>query len=150
MTVVTSVPLSSPSKWSRWRKCAVVARYEYSMQVRRPALWLVIVALVAGLRSFRPWPASLDISTTALSPLIGDRAIDFMMLTPIGVGILLADPRPQGGASRPARHAWSHANRHRSPLVGQSPRGPLPQLSPPWRFVRPSSSSTWLPNEERQ
>ena len=34
---------------------------------------------------------SLHVSTTALSPLIGDWAIDFMMLTPIGVGILLAD-----------------------------------------------------------
>jgi hypothetical protein len=46
---------------------------------------------LVALRSVRPWPPTLHIGTTPLSPLVGDWAMDFGMLAPIGVGAMLAD-----------------------------------------------------------
>jgi len=90
MTAILGRP-AAPAVRHRWQERMLgAARYEYLMQVRRPAVWLVVLALT-GLRASRPWPASLSISGTALRPLVGDWAIDFMMLAPIGVGVVLAD-----------------------------------------------------------
>jgi hypothetical protein len=81
---------SAPAARHRWQdKMLGAARYEYLMQVRRPAVWLVVLALI-GLRMSRPWPL-LSFSSTALHPLVGDLGFNFMMLGPIGVGVVLAD-----------------------------------------------------------
>ncbi|GAA1966211.1 hypothetical protein GCM10009838_24860 [Catenulispora subtropica] len=59
------------------------------MQVRRPAVWLVVVALIA-LRCSAPLPVNIG-SITDHATLVSDWAGDFMELGPIGVGAVLAD-----------------------------------------------------------
>jgi hypothetical protein len=81
--------MTSPARRGRLAKTLAAARYEYLMQVRRPAVWLVVVALIA-LRCSRPWPPGIG-SGTVLSTLVGDWAMNFTMLAPIGVGVVLAD-----------------------------------------------------------
>lgn len=90
MTTVLDRP-AAPAARHQWpAKVLGAARYEYLMQVRRPAVWLVVLALI-GLRMLRPWPPLLSYSGTALHPLVGDLGINFMFLGPIGVGVVLAD-----------------------------------------------------------
>ncbi|MEV0407300.1 hypothetical protein [Actinoallomurus sp. NPDC050550] len=82
-----TAPPTTAQGW--WAKTVAAARYEYLMQVRRPAVWLVVIGLIA-LRCSRPFPPDFT-STTDLSTLVADWAINFTMLTPIGVGAVLAD-----------------------------------------------------------
>ena len=82
-----TAPPTTTQGW--WAKTAAAARYEYLMQVRRPAVWLVVIGLIA-LRCSRPFPPDFT-STTDHATLVADWAINFTMLTPIGVGAVLAD-----------------------------------------------------------
>lgn len=53
MTAVLGRPATSAAR-HRWQeKTLGAARYEYLMQARRPAVWLVVLALI-GLRALRP------------------------------------------------------------------------------------------------
>ncbi|MCC9310825.1 hypothetical protein LN042_27775 [Kitasatospora sp. RB6PN24] len=83
----TAPPATAQGDW--WAKTVAAARYEYLMQVRRPAVWVVVLALI-GLRCTSPYP-DFDDSTTALPKLVADWAGNFIMLCPIGVGAVLAD-----------------------------------------------------------
>ncbi|TQF03651.1 hypothetical protein E6W39_17215 [Kitasatospora acidiphila] len=82
-----TAPPTAARGW--WAKTVAAARYEYLMQVRRPAVWVVVLALI-GLRCTSPFP-NFDDSTTELSKLVADWAGNFIMLCPIGVGAVLAD-----------------------------------------------------------
>lgn len=82
----TATPMTAQAWWAKTR---AAARYEYLMQVRRPAVWLVVVGLIA-LRLASPWPMNLG-SITDRTTLVGDWTYDFTMLGPIGVGVVLAD-----------------------------------------------------------
>jgi hypothetical protein len=113
MTAVLDRP-AAPAARHRWpAKVLGAARYEYLMQVRRPAVWLVVLALI-GLRMYHPWPL-LSYSGTALHPLVGDLAFNFMMLGPIGVGVVLADR-----GLRESRLGLGD-------LLGSAPTGPGPR-----------------------
>ncbi|MFE9425290.1 hypothetical protein ACFYNO_20210 [Kitasatospora sp. NPDC006697] len=70
-------------------KTVAAARYEYLMQVRRPAVWVVVLGLIA-LRCASPFPPGFT-SSTDQSFLVADWAGNFIMLCPIGVGAVLAD-----------------------------------------------------------
>ena len=72
-----------------WAKTVAAARYEYLMQVRRPAVWVVVIGLIA-LRCASPFPPGFT-STTDHGTLVADWAFNFIMLCPIGVGAVLAD-----------------------------------------------------------
>ncbi|TJZ97408.1 hypothetical protein [Actinacidiphila oryziradicis] len=89
MTTVLNRPVPVVGDRGWWAKTAGAARYEYLMQVRRPAVWLVVVGLIA-LRSSAPWPPELG-SVTVHSTLVAEWAMNFTMLCPIGVGAVLAD-----------------------------------------------------------
>lgn len=82
-----TAPPTTTQGW--WAKTVAAARYEYLMQVHRPAVWLVVIGLIA-LRCSRPFPPDFT-STTDHATLVADWAINFTMLTPIGVGAVLAD-----------------------------------------------------------
>ncbi|MEY9947063.1 hypothetical protein [Kitasatospora sp. GAS1066B] len=81
-----TAPPTAAQGW--WAKTVVAARYEYLMQVRRPAVWVVVLALIA-LRCASPFPPGFT-STTDNTFLVADWAGNFM-LCPIGVGAVLAD-----------------------------------------------------------
>ncbi|MFJ9909418.1 hypothetical protein ACIRVK_42500 [Streptomyces sp. NPDC101152] len=90
MTTALLRPIATPAERGWWAKAQAAARYEYLMQVRRPAVWLVVVGLIA-LRSSSPWPPELSAGITDHGTLVGDWAMNVMMLAPIGVGAMLAD-----------------------------------------------------------
>jgi hypothetical protein len=85
----TTTPPSAQTAQGWWAKTRAAARYEYLMQVRRPAVWVVVIGLIA-LRCSSPFPVNLG-SITDHTTLVGDWAGDFMMLGPVGVGGVLAD-----------------------------------------------------------
>ncbi|WP_441250494.1 hypothetical protein [Kitasatospora sp. McL0602] len=82
-----TAPPTTAQGW--WAKTVAAARYEYLMQVRRPAVWLVVIGLIA-LRCAAPFPPGFT-STTDQATLVADWAFNFIMLCPIGVGAVLAD-----------------------------------------------------------
>lgn len=63
------------------------ARYEYLMQVRRPAVWIVAVVLIAAAAA---GPGRLS-AHASLGDLTASWAVTFNLFAPLGVGILLAD-----------------------------------------------------------
>ncbi|MEV5505772.1 hypothetical protein [Streptomyces orinoci] len=83
----TAAPTTAHGGW--WAKTVAAARYEYLMQVRRPAVWVVVLGLI-GLRCAAPLPVDLG-SITDHDTLVADWAGNFIMLCPIGVGAVLAD-----------------------------------------------------------
>jgi len=85
----TAPPPSAQTDQGWWAKTRAAARYEYLMQVCRPAVWVVVIGLIA-LRCSSPWPVNLG-SITDHATLVGDWTYDFTMLGPIGVGAVLAD-----------------------------------------------------------
>lgn len=85
----TAPPPSARTAQGGWAKARAAARYEYLMQVRRPAVWVVVIGLIA-LRCASPWPVDLG-SITDHTKLVGEWTYDFTMLGPIGVGAVLAD-----------------------------------------------------------
>lgn len=82
-----TAPPTAARGW--WAKTVAAARYEYLMQVRRPAVWVVVIALIA-LRCAGPLPVYIT-SITDHATLVADWANNFIMLCPIGVGAVLAD-----------------------------------------------------------
>lgn len=90
MTAVLTAPPTSAQTRGWWAATVAAARYEYLMQVRRPGVWLVVVGLIA-MRCSSPWPPVQIATTTDHVQLVGDWAINFTMLCPIGVGAVLAD-----------------------------------------------------------
>ncbi len=82
-----TAPPTAARGW--WAKTVAAARYEYLMQVRRPAVWVVVLALI-GLRCASPFPLDFT-STTDNATLLADWAFNFVFLCPIGVGAVLAD-----------------------------------------------------------
>ncbi|WP_225850892.1 hypothetical protein [Streptomyces sp. HPF1205] len=82
-----TAPPTAAHGW--WAKTVAAARYEYLMQVRRPAVWLVVIGLIA-LRCASPFPPGFT-SATDHATLLADWADNFVMLCPIGVGAVLAD-----------------------------------------------------------
>jgi hypothetical protein len=89
MTAVLARTASPATDQGWWAKTRAAARYEYLMQVRRPAVWLVVLALIA-LRCSAPMPVNIG-SITDHAALVSDWAGNFMQLGPIGVGAVLAD-----------------------------------------------------------
>lgn len=89
MTAVLQRTTPPPTVQGWWAKTVAAAHYEYLMQVRRPAVWLVVLALIA-LRCSAPLPVNIG-SIADHATLVSDWAGDFMMLGPIGVGAVLAD-----------------------------------------------------------
>jgi hypothetical protein len=89
MTAVLERTTTPTTAQGRWAKTRAAARYEYLMQVRRPAVWVVVIGLIA-LRLYSPWPVNLG-SITDHTKLVGSWTYDFTMLGPIGVGAVLAD-----------------------------------------------------------
>lgn len=89
MTAVLEPAATPMTAQGWWAKTRATARYEYLMQVRRPAVWLVVIGLIA-LRSSSPWPINIG-SVTDHATLVGDWTYNFTMLGPIGVGAVLAD-----------------------------------------------------------
>ena len=83
----TAAPTTTHGGW--WAKTVVAARYEYLMQVRRPAVWVVVIGLI-GLRCAALFPPGFT-STTDHATLVADWANNFIQLCPIGVGAVLAD-----------------------------------------------------------
>jgi hypothetical protein len=71
----------------RWTSTLGVARYEYLMQVRRPAIWVVSVLLILAAAK-GPGRLSAHVS---LSDLTASWAVTFNLFAPLGVGVLLAD-----------------------------------------------------------
>ncbi|MCW2917940.1 MAG: hypothetical protein JWN52_6008 [Actinomycetia bacterium] len=97
-----------------WAKTVAAARYEYLMQVRRPAVWVVVLALI-GLRCASPFPPGFT-STTDHATLVADWAFNFIMLCPIGVGAVLAD------------RVWRESRLGLSDLLTSTPTGIGPRL----------------------
>ncbi|WP_042397310.1 hypothetical protein [Streptacidiphilus carbonis] len=89
MTAVLERTAPPTAAQGRLAKTVAAARYEYLMQVRRPAVWLVVLALIT-LRCASPFPPGFT-STTDHATLVADWAFNFIMLCPIGVGAVLAD-----------------------------------------------------------
>lgn len=65
-------------------------RYEFRMQIRRPAVWitLLIMSLICFTGQRNPWNYSTQ---TPLDTVIGEWAIVVNAFLPVGFGILLAD-----------------------------------------------------------
>ncbi|MFJ9714016.1 hypothetical protein [Streptomyces sp. NPDC101234] len=82
-----TAPPTAARGW--WAKTVAASRYEYLMQVRRPAVWVVVLGLI-GLRCASPFPIDIA-SITDRAELVSDWTGDFLMLCPIGVGAVLAD-----------------------------------------------------------
>ncbi|HVU69284.1 MAG TPA: hypothetical protein VHD63_19285 [Ktedonobacteraceae bacterium] len=86
-----------------WKMLRGVARYEFLMQIRRPALWLAF--LVFAILSFRSVTAQLyDPHFMAMhfsiSQFAAALAVQTNWLAPLGVGILLADRLPRDRRTR--------------------------------------------------
>lgn len=77
--------------WTALRGATV---YEFRMQLRRRAVWIVpaVVSLIAFVAFFGPWP---DSNNTTLPERVAAWAQRVQMLLPIGVGVLLADRLPR-------------------------------------------------------
>lgn len=69
-----------------------VVVYEARMQLRRPALWLVVVVLLAleVLSAGEKFPTNLPAGTPP-GQVMGDWALTINLLAPVGIGVLLAD-----------------------------------------------------------
>ncbi|WP_194894309.1 hypothetical protein [Catenulispora pinisilvae] len=89
MTAVLERTTAPTAAQGWWAKTRAAARYEYLMQVRRPAVWVVVIGLIA-LRCSAPLPVNIG-SVTDHAALVSDWAGNFMELGPIGVGAVLAD-----------------------------------------------------------
>jgi hypothetical protein len=89
MTAVLRPTAPPTAARGRWAKTVAAARYEYLMQVRRPAVWVVVLGLI-GLRCAALFPPGFT-STTDHAVLVADWANNFVELCPIGVGAVLAD-----------------------------------------------------------
>jgi ABC-2 type transport system permease protein len=63
------------------------ARYEYRMQVRRPAIWIVSVLLIVAAAE---GPGHMS-PGASLGDLTASWAVTFNLFAPLGVGVLLAD-----------------------------------------------------------
>lgn len=63
------------------------ARYEYLMQVRRPAIWIVAILLIAAAAE---GPGHMS-AHASLGDLTASWAVTFNLFAPLGVGVLLAD-----------------------------------------------------------
>lgn len=76
-----------------WRAGVLgAARYEYRMQASRPAVWVVELALLAIVFVGAGPSSPLHLGAhTPLADLAGSWALMLNFLTPIGVGVLLAD-----------------------------------------------------------
>jgi hypothetical protein len=83
MTAATGRPRGR----DRWGGVLAVARYEYLMQVRRPAVWIALLLLIA-LAATGPGNLGAHPST---ADLLAGWAVTFNTFAPLGVGVLLAD-----------------------------------------------------------
>ncbi len=70
-------------------------RYEFLMQIRRPALWItfVLFALVLPIRTWTPWDPALGDNPVAF--LVPAWSLAVQSLHPIAFGLLLADRLPR-------------------------------------------------------
>lgn len=77
-----------------WSALRGAAFYEFRMQLRRRAVWIVplVVSVVAFFDAFGPWP---DPNYTTLPERVAAWAQAVQSLLPIGVGVLLADRLPR-------------------------------------------------------
>ena len=79
---------------------AGAVRYEFLMQVRRPALWIVVAVfcLSFGVVTLTPWgPLSFGLT---LPQTVANWALSVQFLHPVAVGVLLADRVPRDGRTR--------------------------------------------------
>ncbi len=74
----------------QWRAFTGAMRYEFRMQIRRPAVWITLLTMslicFTGQRS--PWNYG---TRTPLDTVIGEWAVAVNAFMPVGFGILLAD-----------------------------------------------------------
>ncbi len=75
-------------------------RYEFLMQIRRPALWITfaLFALVLPIRTWTPWDPALGDNPVAFLVAAWSLAVQF--LHPIAFGLLLADRLPRDRRTR--------------------------------------------------
>ena len=76
-------------------------RYEFLMQIRRPALWIVVAVfcLIFTTLTTSPWAMFQDLTTPQN---VARWALSVQFLHPIAVGVLLADRVPRDGRTRAA------------------------------------------------
>ncbi len=76
-------------------------RYEFLMQARRPALWIVVAVFCSSLvvLSLTPWGAFEGLTTPQT---VANWALSVQFLHPMAAGILLADRVPRDGRTRVA------------------------------------------------
>jgi ABC-2 type transport system permease protein len=84
-----------------WVAFAGAFRYEFRMQARRKAVWITVFAvsllLVSGARN--PWNVA---KTTPLWHVVSNWAFVLSVITPIGIGVMLADRLPRDRRTRSA------------------------------------------------
>ena len=75
------------------------ARYEFLMQIRRPALWIVVAVFCLGFVTLisNPFGAFLGLST---SQTVARWALSVQFLHPVAAGVLLADRVPRDGRTK--------------------------------------------------
>ena len=69
--------------------------YEFRMQMRRPAVWLVVLATVAVVVGVTKMPLHHDPGDHTAAQTVADWAFMLQLLTPAGIGCLLADRLPR-------------------------------------------------------
>jgi ABC-2 type transport system permease protein len=98
-----------------------VLRYEFRMQIRRPALWItmaLIAALIIGTRGTfeQLWS---DIATMSVMNVIGQWTFHVNYFFPVGVGVLLADRFPHDRRSKVGELFWSLPGKFNVRLIGK-------------------------------
>ena len=98
---------------------AAAARFEFRMQVRRVAVWVVQLGLI-GLVLFTAGPdGPLQLRPgTPLPAVMATWALAVSMITPLGTGLLLADRGPRETPAGCRRPAGRHPSRARRALAG--------------------------------
>lgn len=69
--------------------------YEFRMQVRRPAVWVVVLATIAAVVALTKVPFHRDASDRTAAQTVADWASMLQVLTPAAIGCLLADRLPR-------------------------------------------------------
>ncbi len=80
---------------------AGAVRYEFLMQVRRPALWVVVAVfcLSLGIVTLTPWGPFRHAGLTT-SQTVANWALSLQFLHPVAAGVLLADRVPRDGRTK--------------------------------------------------
>ncbi len=69
--------------------------YEFRMQLRRPAVWVVLLAVIAAVVALTRMPFHLDPGDGTAAQAVADWAFILQLLTPAAIGCLLADRLPR-------------------------------------------------------